>query len=130
MHYKNGREAHNGDKVVFIPSFGLPVAGILYDAVAGNNDCNGRIAIPSLNDQYPDLKECLHADDVAAAIIPDSTPAPQKIEAPAITASAEPPPSAEVKPIPGYVPNEAEARANASYAESLKRRTPQQTELN
>lgn len=73
MHYKNGREAKNGDRVVLIPSYGPPVAGILYDAVAGNNDCNGKIAIPSPNDRCPDLKECLHADDVAKATIPDST---------------------------------------------------------
>jgi hypothetical protein len=26
MHYKNGREAKNGDKVVLIPSYGAPVA--------------------------------------------------------------------------------------------------------
>ena len=73
MHYKNGREAKNGDKVVSIPSYGSPVAGILYDAVAGNNGCNGKIAIPSPNDRIADFKECLHADDVAKATIPDST---------------------------------------------------------
>ena len=27
MHYKNGREAKNGDKVLLIPSYGAPVAG-------------------------------------------------------------------------------------------------------
>src|ERR1035441_4396182 len=44
MHYKNGREAKNGDKVMLIPSYGAPVVGILYDAQAGNDYCNGRIA--------------------------------------------------------------------------------------
>ncbi|MEW6306762.1 MAG: hypothetical protein AB1705_25120 [Verrucomicrobiota bacterium] len=74
MHYKNGREAKNGDKVVLIPAFGPPVAGILYDATPGSNDyCNGKIAITSQNDPSPNLKECLHADDVAAATIPDSS---------------------------------------------------------
>ena len=64
MHYKNGREAKNGDKVVLIPSYGPPVVGILYGAVAGNNDCNGYIAVTTHNDRCPDLKECLHLDDV------------------------------------------------------------------
>ena len=41
MHYKNGREAKNGDKVVLLPSYGAPVIGILYDATAGNDLCNG-----------------------------------------------------------------------------------------
>lgn len=70
MHYKNGREAKNGDKVVCIPDHGRPVAGILYDATAGNDYCNGRIAITTSNDPCPNLKECLRADDVQGAVIP------------------------------------------------------------
>lgn len=77
MHYKNGREAKNGDKIVVAPSHGAPYAGILYDATAGNDYCNGRVAITSPSDPYPNLKECLHADDVRAADVPDSTPAPE-----------------------------------------------------
>lgn len=72
MHYKNGREAKNGDKVIVIPSYGAPCAGILYDAQPGNDHCNGRVAVTSPNDPMPNLKECLHVDDVAAATIPDS----------------------------------------------------------
>lgn len=64
MHYKNGRKAQNGDKVVLIPAYGPPVAGILYDAQAGNDYCNGKIAITTQSDPCPNLKECLHADDV------------------------------------------------------------------
>lgn len=75
MHYKNGREAKNGDKVILIPSHGAPVAGILYDAVAGNDYCNGKIAVTTSSDPCPNLKECLHADDVAKAEIPDSSQA-------------------------------------------------------
>lgn len=67
MHYKNGREAKNGDKVILFPSYGAPVTGILYDAVAGNDTCNGRIAATSPNDPMPNLAECLHVDDVKAA---------------------------------------------------------------
>ncbi len=77
MHYKNGREAKNGDKVVLLsPSgpiidgkvSGSIVSGILYDAVAGNDLCNGRIAITTPSDPYPNLAECLHADDVKALV--------------------------------------------------------------
>ena len=73
MHYKNGREAKNGDKVVLLPSYGPPVAGILYDATPGNDFCNGKIAVTTSSDPCPNLKECLHADDVKAATIPDTT---------------------------------------------------------
>jgi len=68
MHYKNGREAKIGDKVVLIPSYGPPVIGILYDAIPGNDFCNGRIAPVSPTNPCPNLKECLHLDDVLAAI--------------------------------------------------------------
>ena len=76
MHYKNGREAKNGDKVVVFPSCGNPVIGILYDATAGNDFCNGRIAPVSPTDPCPNLKECLHLDDMLAALlieVPDSS---------------------------------------------------------
>lgn len=77
MHYKNGREAKNGDKVILIPQYGgQPVAGILYDAKPGNDTCNGRLAIPSPSDPCPNLAECVHADDVAAATIVDITKVP------------------------------------------------------
>lgn len=67
MHYKNGREAKNGDKVVLFPSYGAATVGILYDAVAGNDHCNGRIAPTGPGDPMPNLKEVLHFDDVKTA---------------------------------------------------------------
>jgi hypothetical protein len=73
MHYKNGREAKNGDKVVLLPTCSAPVVGILYDAVAGNDYCNGKIAVMKPNDPCPNLKEVLHLDDVLAAL-PESVP--------------------------------------------------------
>lgn len=75
MHYKNGREAKNGDKVVLFNYNGTVTGGILYDAVAGNDHCNGKIAVTTANDPCPDLKQVLHADDVAKATIPDSSAA-------------------------------------------------------
>lgn len=78
MHYRNGREAHNGDKVVLLPPrdgkgkvYGNVVAGILYDATPGNDFCNGKIAPVAQNDPCPNLKECLHMDDFLAAIPPE-----------------------------------------------------------
>jgi hypothetical protein len=68
MHYKNGREAKNGDKVVLFPLYGLPIVGILYDAQAGNDYCNGKLAPTAPNDLCPNLKECLHLDDVVVAV--------------------------------------------------------------
>lgn len=68
MHYKNGREAKNGDKVVLIDDYGTAMIGILYDATAGNDFCNGKLAVIRSNDPCPNLKECLHLDDVREAI--------------------------------------------------------------
>lgn len=85
MHYKNGREAKNGDKIVLIPdypkdadgkSIGIPIVGILYDAHAGNDFCNGRIARISAGDSCPNLKEVLHLEDFLAALpvsVPDTS---------------------------------------------------------
>ena len=67
MHYKNGREAKNGDKIVNLSPYGPPTIGILYDATVGNDTCNGRLAtINRASDPYPNLAECLHIDDVVS----------------------------------------------------------------
>lgn len=74
MHYKNGREAKNGDCVIILASPGQPAySGVLYNAVPGNDSCNGRVAITTQNDPYPDLRNVLHVDDVSVATVPDST---------------------------------------------------------
>ena len=70
MHYKNGRPANNGDKVLLISSYGPPVTGILYDAKPGNDYCNGKIAITTSSDPCPNLKECIHIDDVLVREFP------------------------------------------------------------
>jgi hypothetical protein len=74
MHYKNGREAKNGDKVMLLPGFGTPyaqapVVGILYDATPGQDYCNGKIAVTMPNDPCPNLKECLHLDDALKMLV-------------------------------------------------------------
>jgi hypothetical protein len=68
MHYKNGREAKNGDKVMLIPSSGDPVVGVLIDATPGNDHCNGRLIPLSFGMGYANLSECLHVDDAKALL--------------------------------------------------------------
>ena len=66
MHYRNGREAKNGDKVIQLDSNGkVAAAGVLYDAEAGNDYCNGYIAPCQHPVATACLCDCLHADDVA-----------------------------------------------------------------
>lgn len=71
MHYRNGREAKNGDKVVALGgSATIGVVGILFDAIPGNDYCNGYLA--PINGggpaQYVCLVDALHADDIAALL--------------------------------------------------------------
>jgi hypothetical protein len=71
MHYKNGREAKNGDKVMWIPDpkYGAsPCVGILYNATAGQDYCNGQLALVVPGNPTPNLKECLHLEDAFAAL--------------------------------------------------------------
>lgn len=70
MHYKNGRPAKAGDKVIH-PVLG--VCGVLHSPNAQSTTCNGRLAVITQNDPWVTLSECLHADDVAKASIPDSS---------------------------------------------------------
>ena len=68
MHYRNGREAKNGDKVILVPSYGPPVVGILYDATAGNDYCNGHIAPIQQQPAGACMCDCLHVDDLAVIL--------------------------------------------------------------
>jgi hypothetical protein len=72
MHYRNGREAKNGDKVVQLMAWGEPMitaVGILHDAKPGNDLCNGSIApTTSAGVTGACLCDCLHADDLAALL--------------------------------------------------------------
>ena len=70
MHYRNGREAKNGDKVVRISVSGgvVEAFGTLEGAVAGNEYCNGDIVQADGTKTYACLCDCLHADDLAAIL--------------------------------------------------------------
>ena len=72
MHYKNGREAKNGDSVVMVEN-GHVVSGILHHAVQGVKACNGNLREVNGMDHYANLDVCLHAEDIEKATIPDST---------------------------------------------------------
>ena len=72
MHYKNGREAKDGDRVIQIQGKSA-LTGILHSTNAQATSCNGRLAVVTLSDPYVNVGDCLHVDDVASATVPDST---------------------------------------------------------
>lgn len=73
MHYRNGREAKNGDKIVSLTGYDVTgiinAVGVLYDAKPGNDYCNGYIA-STIGGQpiTACLCDCLHIDDVRALL--------------------------------------------------------------
>jgi len=68
MHYRNLREAKNGDMIVRLDDLGhVRVLGILTDAQPGNDYCNGTIE-PFPEAKYACLCDCLHVDDLAAML--------------------------------------------------------------
>lgn len=66
MHYRNGREAKNGDRVLSIGFDGRLTIGILHDAQPGNDHCNGSLA--AVQPGGACLCDCLHVDDVFALL--------------------------------------------------------------
>lgn len=75
MHYRNGRPAQNGDKIVSLAGYGtgpvnINAIGILFDAVPGNDYCNGSIA-PILGGPVVSacLCDCIHIDDLYSLLV-------------------------------------------------------------
>ncbi len=68
MHYRNGREAKNGDKIVKLEVGKVVAFGVLHSAVPGNDYCNGSIAVVQSANDYACLCDCLHVDDLAAIL--------------------------------------------------------------
>ena len=75
MHYRDGREAKNGDTVVQLEATSGKVlaVGQLQNAVPGNDYCNGQIVVTGSHSQYGPaiiigacMCDCLHVDDLAA----------------------------------------------------------------
>lgn len=69
MHYRNGREAKNGDTIVLIGGYGtgakVTAVGVLYGATPGNDYCNGNIAPIQNPITGACMCDCLHVDDIA-----------------------------------------------------------------
>lgn len=66
MHYRNGRIANNGDKIVQLDSSGhITAVGVLHSAVPGNDFCNGSIAPIQNVVTGACMCDCLHIDDIA-----------------------------------------------------------------
>lgn len=73
MHYRNGREAKNGDVVVSFGNGGgsqVVCVGVLQNATPGNDYCNGEILVRPQYGQvaliYPAcMCDCLHIEDVS-----------------------------------------------------------------
>lgn len=76
MHYRNGRPANNGDKIVQLQMDSANPVGVgtLQNAVAGNDYCNGQIVVTDAGGYGPAivmgacLCDCLHIDDLAAIL--------------------------------------------------------------
>lgn len=66
MHFRNGREAKNGDKIVQLGANGeITAVGVLHSATPGNDYCNGYIAPIQPVNTMACMCDCLHVDDVA-----------------------------------------------------------------
>lgn len=65
MHYRNGREAKNGDKIVKLEGGKVASFGVLHSAIPGNDYCNGNIAVVQSTTDMACMVDCLHIDDVA-----------------------------------------------------------------
>ena len=73
MHYRNGREAKNGDVIVQIGGWGdtagtITAVGVLHGATPGNDYCNGNIAAIQMANEGACMVDCLHVDDVMAML--------------------------------------------------------------
>lgn len=69
MHYRNGREAKNGDRVIQMDygSGKIVASGVLQNAVAGNDYCNG-VIVSGLVQTGACLCDCLHVEDIEALL--------------------------------------------------------------
>ena len=65
MHYRNGREAKNGDLIVKLEGGKVVAYGVLHSATPGNDYCNGYIAPVQPNNEMACMVDCLHVDDLA-----------------------------------------------------------------
>ena len=70
MHYRNGKEAHNGDVVLQL-DFGsgkIKGLGVLHGATPGSDYCNGEVAPILPREPGACLCDCLLVSDVEAML--------------------------------------------------------------
>ncbi|HEX3626687.1 MAG TPA: hypothetical protein VH280_14835 [Verrucomicrobiae bacterium] len=99
MHYKNGREAHNGDPVIGRP-FGVTWIGMIIDIQPAAQSCNATLLRPAgLVQGCITVGDFYHADDAIEALTPKAEVIPIKnVAAPAPEAAPEPTPAPEPEP--------------------------------
>lgn len=68
MHYRDGREAKNGDTIVRLNGGVVDAFGVLEGAAPGNDYCNGDIVHASGARTYACLCDCLHVDSLATIL--------------------------------------------------------------
>ena len=68
MHYRNGREAKNGDVIISLNGGKVNALGVLHGATPGNDYCNGSIAPVQSTQTGACMCDCLHVDDLAAIL--------------------------------------------------------------
>lgn len=68
MHYRNGRAALCGDKIVRLNAGKIEAFGVLHSATPGNDHCNGNIAVVQSANEYACMCDCIHIDDLAAIL--------------------------------------------------------------
>jgi hypothetical protein len=70
MHYRNGKEAKNGDKIVQIGENGeITAVGVLHSAIPGNDYCNGYIAPTQSPVTGACMVDCITVEDLAQLLI-------------------------------------------------------------
>lgn len=77
MHYKNGREAALGDKVIHKDSLGQVNMGIVVSANAGSTTCNLGLVPATPPSMWATASECVRADDAHDAVCPMPTSCPE-----------------------------------------------------
>jgi hypothetical protein len=68
MHYRNGREAKNGDVIVSLNGGKVVAFGVLHGATPGNDYCNGNIAPTQSVQSGACMCDAIHVDDLAAIL--------------------------------------------------------------
>lgn len=71
MHYRNGKQAKDGDKIVRLGQDGkIEALGVLHSTRAdGGSHCNGTIAVIQSATEYACLCDCLPIEDVGEIIV-------------------------------------------------------------